>query len=494
MTTVTNTKSENLTTGQKVLKFIKSMAYAIFGGVTVIIFGALIIWSALGAKEDVVTIYDAPLVIRQEMELVDGITVYKTVQTEYLVGQQFNPDCISLNIGSEAKPNLIPASECVIDADFSSGGNKRVMITYSPDANTSYRGYLNVSVYFVRGLEVVTQPTSVDVAEDGTFTCDDNFKIIAHLNTMPSDTDKFRPAGDNTVVLTPNMYTALAVESKRIDHYYTGSIYCGNLTYSFNFVNAAGRTFIVNSERNVVAFDNINESSNSKLTLIVTDAPDTYQHDSVGNTVGYYVYTGEDGQTSVHDFAYQLTETQEIMSSNGFVEAHNNDVYSATYNGNTFTAAANVFQSAVVNGIILSDGPYLFVVESADRTLEFTRIANWQPGDGEQMPTLKLYVTYYYFDMSSGSGVSTGFYVYTNTNGEKVKIPFYMQTWVWDYVPLSGTKTPGDAEYKVTDYLTAQYIGDIQTEVKYWTRGNGDVVDLFKAEFGDIRFAAYNTH
>lgn len=468
--------------------------YIVFAVATAIIFCSFIIWSALGAKEGIVTIYDAPLVIKQEMELVDGVTVYKTVQTEYLVGQQFNPDCISLNIGSEDKPDLIPASECVIDADFSSGGNKRVMITYSPDENTSYRGYLNVSVYFVRGLEVVTQPTSVTVAEDGSFYCDDDFRILAHLNTMPSDTDKFRPAGDNTVVLTPNMYTALAVESKRVDNYYTGSIYCGNLTYSFNFVNAAGRTFLVNSERNVVAFENANDNSNATLSLVVTDAPDTYQHESVGNTVGYYIYTNANGQTSVHNFAYELTETQEKFSSEEFIEAHANDMYSAVYDGNTFTAAANVFQSAVVNGIILSDGPYLFVVESADRTLEFNRIAGWQPKDGEQMPTLKLYVTYYHFEMSSGSGVSTGFYVYTNTKGEKIKIPFYMQTWVWDYVPLSITKTPSDAEYVVNDYLTAQYIGDIQTEVKYWTRGDGDVVDLFKAEFGDIRFAAYNTH
>lgn len=472
MTTTTKTMSK---------KFTSYLAYGIFGLVTLIIFGALIIWSALGVKEGVVTIYEAPLVVSEETP----------AQTEYLVGQKFNPDGISLNIGTDKKPELIPASDCEIDADFTSGGNKRVTITYSPDAYTSYKGYINVSVYFVRGLEVVTQPESVTVLEDGTFTCDEDFKILAHLNTMPLDTEKFELAGDNTVVLTPDMYTALAVESKQIDSYYTGSIYCGNLTYSFNFYNGAGRTFIINSERNIVTFENTNENSSATLTLVVTDAPDTYQHESVGETVGYYIYTNENGETSVREFAYELTETAEIFSSDGFVEAHANDAYTATYDGKTFVAASNVFQSAVVNGIILEDGPYLFVVESVDRTLQFTRVSDSEPQEGD--PTLKVYVTYYEFNMSTGSGISKGFYVYTAANGEKYKIPFFMQTWVWDYVPLSIQHT-SNPNQQVTDYLEAQYIGAIHAEIRIYSRTMGWLTDHFRAEFTDIRYAAYNTH
>lgn len=467
------------------------VVYIVFAALTVVIFSALIIWSAMGVKEGVVTIYEVPLVVSEETETVDGETVVKTVQTEYLVGQKFNPDCISLNIGTDSKPELIAASDCEIDADFSSGGNKRVTITYSPDAYTSYKGYLSVSVYFVRGLEVVTMPKSVNVADDGTFTCDDGFKILAHLNTMPYDTDKFVPAGENAVVLTPAMYTALTVKSKQIDCYYTGSIYCGNLTYSFNFYNAAGRTFIVNSERNVVDYENTGDGSAS-LTLIVTDAPDTYQHESVGTTVGSYIYTNESGQTSVHDFDYELTETEEIFSSEGFAEAHTDEAYTATYDGNTFTVAANLFQSAVVNGIILQDGQYLLVVESADRTLEFTRVTDSVPQEGEAVPTLKVYVTYYSFNMSTGSGVSEGFYVFTTAEGVKYKIPFFMQCWVWDYVPLSAGHAT-DPSQKVVDYLDAQYVGAIHAEVSIWTR-QGTISDHFKAEFGDIRYAAYNTH
>lgn len=453
--------------------------YGSFALATAILFIALIIWSALGVKDGEVIIYEAQVVCEDN------------VQTEYLVGQPFNPDGISINVGSENKPELIKASECTVEADFKSGGNKRVAITYSPNDYTSYVGYLDTTVYFVRGIKVITPPTSVTVNEDGTFTCDENFNIVAYLNATPADTETFVAEEDGAIRLTPAMYTSRAVESKQISSYYTASVYCGNLTYNFDFFNGAGKTFMVASERNVIEFDNTDENSAAALTLIVTEAPDTYQHEGVGQTKGYYMYTTETGAQYVYPFSYKMTETNEIFSSENFRENREGDRYTVSYSGKTFTAPATVWQSGVVNGEIVQDGHFLFVVETQQRTLEFTRLTQTPIGVGEQIPTLKLYVTYYEFNMSTGSGVSTGYYVYTHKDGTKYRLCFYMQTWVWDYVPLSINHQDGrypDCRVEV-DYLTTQYVGDINTIIKI-----GSASELFMAEFGDIRYAAYNTN
>lgn len=464
------------------MKLSKNLYYIIFAVATAIIFVSMIIWSSLGVSAGEVKIYEVPLVLAED------------VQTEYLVGQSFNPEGISLNIGKESKPELIDASECTIDADFSSGGNKRVAINWSPNETTSYIGYLNVYVYFVRGLEVAVMPSSITVAEDGTFTCDEDFEVHAYLTSMPKNTEKFAPADEDgsSILLTPDMYTAKAVESKQTPGCYTGSIYCGNLTYSFNFYNDAERTFLISSERSVVMFENSDESSAESLTLIVTDAPDSYQHTGVGKTVGSYIYTDADGDKSVLDFAYEMTETEEIFSSEGLGESHEDDIYTVEYEGNTFNASANIFQSAVVNGIIVDDGGQLFVVGSRDRICDFRYIPTESYQEGDPVPELKVYVTYYVFTMDNGSGVAEGFYLYTDLYGNKYRIPFFMQTWVWDIVPLSATKNT-DPFLSALDYLLKQYDGDIHTEIKIFSDYTKDWInDNFEANFGDIRFAAYN--
>lgn len=456
-------------------KYTRHIAYGAFAVLTAILFIALIIWSALGAKGGEVIIHEVPLVLSEE------------VQTEYLVGQKFNPDGISLNIGSEKKPDLVSASECAIEANFTSGGHKRVAITYSPNDYTSYVGYLDTTVYFVRGIKVVTPPTDVTVNEDGTFTCDEDFNIVAYLNEQPEDTDIFAAEADGSIRLTPDMYTARAVESKQVAGFYTASVYCGNLTYNFNFFNGAGKTFMVAAERNVIPFENVDETSNAGLTLVVTDAPDTYQHESVGQTEGYYIYTSETGAQYVYPFSYELTETKEIFSSENFKETHSGDSYTVSYSGKTFTVSANVWQSGVVNGEIVQDGNFLFVVETQQRIVEFDYLGT---ATG-QAPTLKVYVTYYYFNMSTGSGVSTGFYLFTDRDGTKYKLPFYFQTWVWDYVPLSFQH--GDGRYPNCyvdlDWMYPQYTGDVNTRIKIGNRS-----EEFKVAFGDIRYAAYNTN
>lgn len=460
------------------MKKLPNLIYAIFGGVTVAVFAAMIIWSSLGVKEGEVRIYAATVVCEEG------------TSTEYLVGQSFNAEGVSLNIGSASHPKTVDAADCTIDADFSSSGNKRVAVNYSPNDYTSYIGYLDVTVYFVRGLKVINEPTEIAVGDDGSFSCDENFKIAAYLSAAPKNTAVFPPQADGSVLLTPDAYTAQAVESKQIPGYYTASIYCGNLTYSFDFYNDAGKTFLIKAERSVVALENADPASDSALTLIVTDAPDTYQHQGAGKTEGYYVYT-KSGEQSVHAFSYELTETSELFKSAGVSESHDGGAYTVVCGGETFTAAADVWQSAVVNGTIVKDGDFLFVVESEQRTAEFTRITESAVGGGEQTPTLKVYITYYEFNMSTGSGLATGFYVYTHRDGVKYKLPFWFQTWVWDRVPLSSDHRDGKYAncYVDLDWMYPQYYGPVTTRIKI----NGQE-ETFQVDFAEIVYAAYNTN
>ena len=73
-----------------------------------------------------------------------------------------------------------------------------------------------------------------------------------------------------------------------------------------------------------------------------------------------------------------------------------------------------------------------------------------------------------------------------------------MQTWVWDYVPLSGTKAEGnDKDVQVNDYLVQNYIGDLQVEItnslgRDYGQDMGTYKYVFNAEFGDWRLTAYN--
>lgn len=462
------------------------LIYGIFGICSLLLLLPLLIWAALDVTGSEIPEFRVSVVYGEE------------ANAEYLLGGSFDPAGYSINIGSDRSPHLVSADECELTYDFSSAGNKQVRISYKEGDRRIYYGLADVSVYFVRGITVEKQPEDITVNEDGTFGCDENFRIVAELDRMPEDLTRFAPAVGGGVYLTPDMYRTSAAESKQTAGFYTGSVYCGNLTYSFNFYQDAGRTIFVKAERNVIPF----EGKNGALTLVVTDASDGYQfngsseRDGTGSTEGWYIYTKGEEKTVI-PFAYTLMETEEIFHSRleaqkdpalpSISESREGDDYIVTCGGDTFTVSADKWQSGVVNGQIVKDGDFLFVVENEQRTLEFTRVT----ADPQGTATLKVYVTYYEFNMSTGSGISAGFYVYTDVTGIKYRLPFYMQTWVWDYVPLSINHQDGKyANCKVNvDYLLAQYVGDIQTQI-----GIDGRAETFQAPFVDIRFAAYNTH
>ncbi len=459
-------------------KHLRACLYVIFGGVSLIVFASLLVWAFLGGDTLGITILNATV------NSVEG------TKNEYLLGEKFNADGLSLNIGSEQNPEIIDISKCSVSADFSSAGNKRVAVSYQADSSTIYTGYFDVRVYFVRRISIVSNPQSILVGEDGTFTTDESFVIHAELDSLPNNTNVYeRVEGkQNTVVLSSEMYQTSA-QQKGVEGYYEAGIFCGNISYDFNFYNNADKTFMVQSEKSIVSYTNDDQTATDTLVLVVTDTAESYKHDCVGSSKGHYIYTDENGVDTITDFNYQLTETQEIFKStvqNGLTaENKTASGYFVTFNGSNFTATPTLWQSAVVNGSIYKDGDYNFVVDSEARILDFTN----QNAQGKE--TLTLYVSNFYFDMSAGSGYSEGFYIFTDANGVKYKHQFYMQSWYWDHVPLSGTKGDMRQDTQVGDYLLAQYNGDIVAEFSIYSRTEGWVKYSFTAGNGELRSAAY---
>ncbi|MBE7086976.1 MAG: hypothetical protein E7369_01590, partial [Clostridiales bacterium] len=355
--------------------------YVLFGIVSLITFTSMFIWVLVGGDTSGIIISDAILVKGEG------------VRQEYLMDETFDATGISLNIGSSDAPNIIDVSNCQMSYDFTSAGKKRVSVTYQETASQHYVAYLDVTVLFVRRLTVITPPTSITVNPDGTFTTDEDFTIHAELSSLPTDTETFVPVQgkQNTVVLKPNTYKAIASENIALDGYYSAQIICGSVRHSFNFYNKANKTFLVDSEKSVVPFANDDQNSNSTLTLVVTNAPDTYQYDCVGESNGYYVYTDSQGESKVTPFNYQLKETAEVFKSPTSTnlllsEYKSGDDYKVTFSGETFTANPNLWQSAVVNGYIYSDGEYKLVIESDARVLSLT------PTEAGATETLTLYI------------------------------------------------------------------------------------------------------
>ena len=458
----------------KIKNNVSTFVYSVFGVVTLVSSVAMLIWCIQGEKELTMNIIKTDVIVED------------VAQKEYLVGQEFNTNGLYLKVQDQN----IPASQCTISNDFSTSGRRSVTISYSVNENNTYEGTFDVNVLFVRNIFVEKLPTKVEVNEDNTFTADEDFQIYAELATRPETSEfvldeKFNDR--NIIALNEKMYTTNVIGSSKTPNFYTANLYCGNLNYSFNFYNNADKTFIVDAEKDIVKFSS--DKENQDMILVVTSRDESYQTECIGNTEGFYIYSINEKQTLL-PFKYQLSEKQEHFLSENITESHDliNNEYSLIYANTKFTVDASLFQSAVVNGLIYDDNGYKMVIDSDSRILNFTYL-----GDKTIAPKLTLYVTDYHFESSTGSGVSQGFYMYTNSLGENYKIRFYLQTWTWDHVPLSITKTDVYSDAYVGDYLTTKYSGDLQVSATYFVRGIGWTEnDLFTATFDQWRLVAYN--
>lgn len=460
----------------KIKNNVSTTVYSVLGVVTLVASISMLVWCIDGEREEVMN------TIKTDVFLEDN------VQKEYLVGQEINMSGIYLNV----KDKKIPASECTISNDFSSSGLRSVTLTYPIDQYNSYEGSFDVNVLFVRNIFVERLPSKVVVNENNTFSTDDQFLIYAELASRP-ETSTFVVEEKYTdkivIALDSSMYTTNVLSSAKTSSFYTANLYCGNLNYSFNFYNDADQTFIVNGEKDIVKYRNV-DNTDEEMTLVVTSQDQTYQTDCIGTSQGYYIFNNK-GEKTVLPFNYQLSEKQEHFLSENVVESLDYEAkeYSVTYQGKKFVAEANLFQSAVVNGLIYDDNGYKMVIDSDARRLDLT----YEGTITENKPRLTLYVTDYHFESSTGSGISQGFYMYTNKDGQTFKIRFYLQTWTWDHVPLSVTKTDVYATSYVGDYLTTKYSGALNASVSCFVRGVGwSEPDLFSATFDQWRLVAYN--
>lgn len=478
-----------------VLAFIKKNLrdVIIFGTaavVSIVLVAVLLSWTVKGERE-------------REIQVRAATLVAENLQTEYLVRQEFSAEGAALDIGGE----LIPIEDCGINADFSSAGRKTVEIVYRKNDFVSYAAKVEVNVLFVRSIAVESYPTAA-VVDEGKFSADEGLGVYATLAQRPIS-DRFGTAEATEygykIKLDDEMYKTACVRDTSLDGFYTVSFFCGDVSTGFSFYNAAGRSYIVSSPKDIVLFDPSDDGS--ALTLIVTDRGDGYKYDCNGSTSGYYVHRAADGTETEHGFGYSLTDvkdaatgvtsTEERFDSEGVTERNDGDVYTAEIGGASYTASAALFQSAAVDGAIVEDGGYKLVVGSDKRILPFEYVP--KPIDTPEardagVPTLTLYVTEYDMNptLGTGNGFGRGVYIFTDAAGKSYKIKFYMQAWVWTFVPLSSSHGDAYSEAKASDivktvdengnwhYNTFRR-GALYTDISRHDRELGSVTDSFIA-------------
>lgn len=478
------------------------LIYAAFGFVTLVLAAILLTWTLLGEIERELTEYDAVTVAEEG------------VRTEYLVGQQFDPKGISVNIGTEEEPEMVGAEECQIFADFSSAGEKQVEFVYMPDDYTSYVAHFKVNVIFVRNIEITTYPQYISVENGQAKVSRGSLEGKAVLATQPA-TDAFgsvtRTEKGYEAALLPDMYNISCNAGGGLENYYTASVYCGNVSVSFNIYNAADTSYYVSSENDIVQYANASQSSLNTLSLIITDRSANYSQGLAGSTKGSYVYTRTDGENVTHTvvpFIYELTDTQELFNSSSvtqsITESALEDSYVVSFDGgDAFSVEADVFQSAVVGGMIYEQSGFKIVVDSPARILELTYTpedasdpadpaynpeAQAEEGTAQQenLPSLTLFVTDYDMNplLGTGNGWSRGVYIYTSPDGTSYKLPFYMQAWTWTYVPLSGNMSDVYDDVTLSDFVynweapvenryNSYYRGTLYVTVSDYIRGTG---------------------
>ncbi len=82
--------------------------------------------------------------------------------------------------------------------------------------------------------------------------------------------------------------------------------------------------------------------------------------------------------------------------------------------------------------------------------------------------------------LGTGNGYSRGLYVYTDGKGNSYSLTFYLQAWVWTYVPLSSSHGDVFAEASVSDFVRdddGNYNtfrrGTMYADIRFFDRGSG---------------------
>lgn len=467
-----------------------NLSYAVAGLLTAILAIILLTWTMKGKTLDSISYRQANLVIDDQ------------IRTEYLVGQEFENEGYSLDIGDG---KIIPASDCQANYDFTSAGEKSVEISYTSE-NIVYQSTMNVTTLYVRSIEIVKYPSLVTISSDN-IALDDTFEMYAILSTAPK-TESFgevKKIDDGYRIQlnanqNSNAYSLSYQQEKSKENLYHLTIYCGNLSSSFSFYNAAGKSFIINSSSDVVEYTSVNEEDSTSFTLVVSNRSEQYQIDCTGKTTGFYIYKNANGQETVYDFAYEMKDSEEVFTSSTDVKEtynkNNDENYHVEIDGNEYVAASSAWQRAVVNGSIRKVDGHFIVIQSEARILPFTYVTDEETDVQEKSsPSLTLYVTDYELNpkLGTGSGYSKGVYIYTDEEGNSTKMRFDMTIVSWTYIPLSNAvsdvysdvtigwdytynpSAPADLQYD------SYYLGDLYAEISIYKRGEGTITQKFCA-------------
>ena len=317
--------------------------YSVFTCCTIITFSSLLAWTFV-AEKDTNAIYEADII------LADG------VRREYLVNEEISLEGIELKIDEET---IVDASNCKVSYDFSTAGDKVVVLSYVHESFT-YEASYDVDVFKVRHLDIRNK--EISQKRDGTW---DTSKLVvwAELSSPAFEFRKpheFGDVEDTVIILDENQYEFIVEETDRTG-YYNATVRVGIVESRFSFITNTDDPAVESIDR-ILTFHNASGTSET-LTLFVTESSNNFVpytnasgNDSV-DVKGIYVLEDAVGNKTQYRFSYFIrgwTSTFNSSSNNeGLVDyqgyGEDTDAYTVEVKGLKFYANGQEWRKAILN-------------------------------------------------------------------------------------------------------------------------------------------------
>lgn len=317
----------------------KTLSYGIFFAVTLVTFSSLVVWANSNQSELEVQI--------QKTE----VKISSNTRQEYLLNEEIDLTGVQLKVNDK----YIDASQCKVDYDFSSSGDKAVSVSYVEE-NINYQGYYQVKALMIRHLDIRNK----DIRQNSDGTWDTSSLVVwAELNAPAVEFKKpieYPKADDTVIILEPHQYKFEVVSEER-EGYYTGHVKVGYLNNSFSFITNTTDPKVDSIER-ILSFTNASDTLD-KLTLFVTKSSNNFvapNGQSKIDVEGIYVLVDPTGNKKQYRFSYSLDGWTSNFNSSSFNEGlvdqqgynGNNDDYRVEVNGLTFYAVGVAWRKAIL--------------------------------------------------------------------------------------------------------------------------------------------------
>lgn len=305
--------------------------YSTVALVTVILILTLTLWASGGTAAEQLNYIDAEVILSEET----------SVRREYIVGQSIDGTGVSLQVGDE----IYTADQLEFSVDNESAGTKMVEV-YRTDGNNYYRGYYDVTYFYVRHLDLRSAPTSIQYDEDGNLVLE-GMELWAELSGQPTAfLQPDDPDMDTVIILDEETYS---IQLQNVDENggYSVQISCGGLSVSFYFIEANGEMIILDSTDRIMYFTN-ESGTEASLTLYITSWGET-DGDKLNIAEGFFIYEDEEGVQYL-EFDYYLE----------------NNTWDSYFNSNT--SGVNIYRSSIYtdDGLIVEYNGIIFNGTSAD--------------------------------------------------------------------------------------------------------------------------------